>query len=81
MLGIESQNLLNDVRSSNGNGIHGTGNGDLFRGGKSGAFCERAEAFSRFVNEEVQEQEGWGERCRVVGLDGRCEAPFIHHER
>lgn len=35
---------------------------------------ERAEELERFVREDVG-RKGWGERCRVVGLDGRCEAP------
>ena len=39
---------------------------------------ERAEEFGRFVRDEVG-SEGWRKRCRVVGLDGRCEAPHYPH--
>lgn len=34
---------------------------------------ERAEEFGNFLS-EVREEEGWEERVRVVGLDGRCES-------
>lgn len=37
----------------------------------------RVEEFARFVREEVDGAEGWRERCRVVGLDGRCEPPLV----
>ena len=35
---------------------------------------ERGEEFREFVTEEVV-REGWAERIREVGLDGRCEGP------
>ena len=35
---------------------------------------ERGEEFRDFMAEECV-REGWGERIRAVGLDGRCEGP------
>ncbi|MCJ1353496.1 MAG: hypothetical protein MMC33_003482 [Icmadophila ericetorum] len=71
MLGIESHNVVYELRK-------GIGKGDCFRSGRDGSFGEREELFARFMNEEVREQEGWADRCRVVGLDGRivgqCQA-------
>ena len=40
----------------------------------AGPGSERAEEFVQFVTHEVDTDEGWRERCRVVGLDGRCES-------
>ncbi|MCJ1419099.1 hypothetical protein MMC32_005451 [Xylographa parallela] len=37
----------------------------------AGPGSERAEEFVQFVTHEVDTDEGWRERCRVVGLDGR----------
>ncbi|MCJ1385114.1 hypothetical protein MMC17_008233 [Xylographa soralifera] len=37
----------------------------------TGPGSERAEEFMRFVTDEVDTDEQWRERCRVVGLDGR----------
>jgi len=37
----------------------------------AGPEAERAEAFVQFVKDEVDTDEEWRERCRVVGLDGR----------
>ncbi|MCJ1401382.1 hypothetical protein MMC11_004594 [Xylographa trunciseda] len=53
------------------------GSKPLFSGSNglgAGQEAERAETFVRFVKEEVDADEEWRERCRVVGLDGRCES-------
>ena len=53
--------------------VLGVGSSDVEK--EHGKTRERAEDFGRFVREEIA-AEGWRDRCRVVGLDGRCEHPL-----
>ncbi|KAL8947501.1 MAG: hypothetical protein Q9222_006220 [Ikaeria aurantiellina] len=38
-----------------------------------GQVDDQISSFSTFWHEEVEAQEGWKSRARVIGLDGRCE--------
>ena len=41
---------------------------------------ERAREFGTFMREEVDKDEGWRDKCKVVALDARCEAPFSQRD-
>lgn len=56
--------------------VAGIGYGEL-EGDDAG---ERGEEFREFVTDECA-REGWGERIREVGLDGRCEGPIASTKR
>ena len=39
---------------------------------------QRAKEFGIFLREEVaKDKGGWKEKCKIVALDARCEAPFF----
>lgn len=75
VLGVAGDDLEHCSWTSAGKGIvHGNykgANGLGARGAEPPT--ERAEEFGNFLS-EVREEEGWEERVRVVGLDGRCES-------
>ena len=59
--------------------VAGIGYGELEIDANDSGGAERGEEFREFMTEEVV-REGWGERIREVGLDGRCEGPPIIEE-
>ena len=80
LLGVEASDLSNELAISLSWGKKGPGKNTgnkraLFAASNGmGPPSERAEEFGQFIKEEV-ESCGWKERCRIVGLDGRCESP------
>ncbi|KAL8759093.1 MAG: hypothetical protein Q9184_003734 [Pyrenodesmia sp. 2 TL-2023] len=45
----------------------------------SDANTYRAVDFATFWEEEVQVKEGWKDRAKIIGLDGRCEVTLFHN--
>ena len=80
VLGVEASDLSNGLALSLGKNGSGksTGNKRALFGAINGLEppSERAEEFGQFMKEEV-ESCGWRDRCRIVGLDGRCESPCL----
>ena len=75
VLGISSEELEQCSWKSSGKGLANGKIGEANGLGRRAAEppTERVEDFENFIR-EVQEADGWEQRVRIVGLDGRCES-------